>query len=163
MHDIVFRLHPCGLHYYDPRGEEFSFVNTVDGNILPYTKRQLEAADKARQLYASLAYPSEADFKWILRSNQIKDCPVTIRDAEIAFKVWGPNIAALKGKTTCRMPQAVTRDVVLIPKEIRELHYMVELSVDIFFINGIPFFVTISRNLRFTTVTHLSDRTMESI
>ncbi len=88
MHDIVFRQHPCGLHYYDHRGEEFSFVNTVEGNImLPYTKRQLEAADKVQQLYASFAYPSEADFKWILQSNQIKDCPITIRDAEIAFKV----------------------------------------------------------------------------
>jgi hypothetical protein len=33
------------------------------------------------------------DFLWILQTNGIKDCPVTVRVAEVALKVWGRNIA----------------------------------------------------------------------
>jgi hypothetical protein len=35
------------------------------------------------------------DFKWVIRGNQIKDCPVTIQDIDVATKIWGNNIAAL--------------------------------------------------------------------
>ena len=72
-------------------------------------------------------------------------------------------MATLIGKTTRKTPDPVVLDVVLIPKEIRELHNVVELLIDIFFINNIAFFITISRNNRFTTVTHLVDRKTESI
>lgn len=162
MPDIIFQMHSLGLHYHQPDGD-FSFVTTIDGNMLPFTKRQIESAEKAQALYASLSYPSMADFKWILRSNQIKDCPITVNDAEIATKIWGPNITALKGKMVRRSPDAVAQDVVLIPKQIRELHRNVSLSIDIFFFNGIAFFITLSRNIRFTTVTHLPNRTVPEI
>jgi hypothetical protein len=69
-----------------------------------FTKRQIASANKARELYASLTYPSNADNKCFFKSNQIKDCPVSGRDAEVALKIWGPNIAALKGKTTRSTP-----------------------------------------------------------
>jgi hypothetical protein len=34
-----------------------------------FTKRQIASADKARDLYASLTNPSDAGYKWILKSN----------------------------------------------------------------------------------------------
>ena len=64
----------------------------------------MASADKARELYASLAYPLNMDYKWILKSNQIKDCPVSVKDAKAALKIWEPNIAALKEKTTRSTP-----------------------------------------------------------
>jgi hypothetical protein len=49
----------------------------------------------------SVTRHSWKDFKWVIRSNQIKDCPVTVQDADVALKIWGKNsIAALKGKST---------------------------------------------------------------
>ena len=163
LEDMVFIKHRSGLHYYDPRGEHLSFVVTVDGNKSLFTKRQVDGAERARVLYASLSHPSITDFKWILRTNQIKDCPVTVQDAEVALKIWGPNIAALKGKTTRRTPDPVVMDNVAIPTQIRELHHEVTLAVDIIFVNGIPFFLTISKKLYFTTVTHLGSRKSEEI
>jgi hypothetical protein len=47
------------------------------------------------------------DFKWELQTNKIKDCPVTVTDAEIALMIWEPNIATLKGKSTCKAANAV--------------------------------------------------------
>ena len=156
--NMRFKMHDSGLHFYDPRNKNFSFVMTVESNKLPFSKRQISGAEKARNLYASLGYPSSKDFKWILQSNQIKDCPVTTQDADVATKIWGPNIAALKGKTTRRTPTPVVTDIVRIPKEIRELHRLVTMAIDIFFVNKIPFLLTLSRNIYFTTVTHLADQ-----
>jgi hypothetical protein len=102
MPNMEFRMHKSGLHYYDPRDVEFTLINTVSENKEGYTKRQIRDADNARTLYATLSYPSRTDFRWIIRSNQIKDCPVSVQDVDAAFKIWGKNVAALKGKITRR-------------------------------------------------------------
>jgi hypothetical protein len=57
-----------------------------------------------------------------VRSNQIKDCPVTIDDVEVASKIWGKNIAALKGKTTRSKSIPVATDLVRVPTELLRLH-----------------------------------------
>mgnify|MGYP006146641567 CR=1 FL=1 len=78
-------------------------------------KTCVAVAEKACELYAGLGYPSIKDYKWILQLNQIKDCPVTLEDAKIAERIWGRNIAALKGKTTHR-----TADAVKVARELVE-------------------------------------------
>jgi hypothetical protein len=98
--NMEFKMHSCGLHYYEPTDKDFTFINTVDDNKKAFSKRQLKGAELARTLYATLGYPSIKDFKWVIQSNQIKDCPVTVQDVVTAHQIWGKNIAALKGKTT---------------------------------------------------------------
>ena len=161
--NMIFRMHSSGLHFFDPRREEFSFVVTVEDNMKPFSKRQIIAAEKARTLLAGMAFPSDHDYKWILRSNQVQECPVTPEDAMIADKIWGPDVPSLKGKTTRKTPPAVPSDIVEIPVEIRQLHRNVTISIDIFFVNKIPFFLTLSRKICFTTVTHLSNRKTATI
>jgi hypothetical protein len=116
--NMIFKMHWSGLHFYDPRRSEFSFLVTVEDNMKLFTKRQIMGAEKACSLYAGLAYPSLADYKWILKSNQIHKCPVSYEDADAAEKIWGPSIAALKGKTTRKSPELVVSDIVAIPTEI---------------------------------------------
>ena len=161
--NMEFKMHESGLHYYDPRKQELIFVTTVSGNKEGFTKRQVKEAEVARALYATLSYPSWKDFKWVIRSNQIKDCPVTVEAADIALKIWGKNIAALKGKTTRSKPSPVARDFVRVPPELMKLHREVFLTVDIFFVNKIPFFLTLSRKICFTAVNHLANRTVPEI
>jgi hypothetical protein len=100
------------------------------------------------------------DFKWVIRSNQIKECPVTIKDIDVSLKIWGKNIAALKGKTTRSKMNPVARDYVKVPKELLKLHKDVFMTTDIFFVNNIPLFLTLSRKTTFTAVNHLADRTV---
>ena len=85
--NILFKEHANGLHFFDPRSADFAFAETVESNMKLFSKRQVARADKARSLYASLGFPSTKDFLWILQSNQIKDCPVTIDDAKAAYKL----------------------------------------------------------------------------
>ena len=93
---------------------------------------------------AGLAFPSDTNYKWILRSNQVQECPVTMEDANIADKIWGKSVPSLKGKTMRTAPAHVPSDIVAVPVEIQEL-------------NKILFFIMLSRNICFTTVTHLAN------
>jgi hypothetical protein len=121
--NMEFKMHKSGLHYYDPRKEHHvTFVNTVSENKTSFTKRQIKCAEIAQNLYKTLSYPSMKDFKWVIRSNQIKDCPVTTQDIDVATKIWDKNIAALKGKTTQSKTHPVARDYVKVPKELLKLH-----------------------------------------
>ena len=158
-----FRMHSSGLHFYDPQEEGLALLTTVSGNKEGFTKRQIKDAERARSLYAALSYPSHKDFRWVIRSNQIKDCPVTVQDVDNAFKIWGKNIAALKGKTVRGKPMPVARDFVKVPTELMKLHKEVFLTCDIFFVNKIPFFLTLSRKICFTAVNHLANRTVPEI
>jgi hypothetical protein len=103
------------------------------------------------------------DFKWVIRSNQIKDCPMTIQYIDVATNVWGKNISALKGKTTRRKTHPMARDYVKVPKELLKLHKEVFLTTDIFFVNKIPFFLTLSRKIFFKAINHLVYRTVPQI
>jgi hypothetical protein len=103
------------------------------------------------------------DFKWVIQSNKIKDCPVTVQEIYVAREIWGKNIAALKGKTTRRKSIPVARDYVKLPMELMKLHKDVFLTTDIFFVNKIPFFLTLSQKICFTAVNHLVDRTVPQI
>jgi hypothetical protein len=161
---MEFKMHKSGLHYYDPRNEHhMTFVNTVSENKIGFTKRQIKFAEIARNLYKTLSYPSMKDFKWVIRSNQIKDCPVTIQDIDVATKIWGKNIATLKGKKTRSKTHPVARDYVKVTKELLKLHKEIFLTADIFFVNKIPFLLKLSRKICFTAVNHLADRTVPQI
>jgi hypothetical protein len=54
-------------------------------------------------------------------------------------------------------------DIIEVPKEIRQLHKRVTLTIDIFFANGVLFFVTLSLQICFLSVTHLQNRKIDTI
>jgi hypothetical protein len=97
------------------------------------------------------------DFKWVMQSNQIKDCPVTVQYIDVARKILGKNIAALKGKTTRSKSIPVARDYAKVPMELMKLHKELFLKTFIFCVNKIPFFLTLSQKICFTAVNHLAD------
>jgi hypothetical protein len=93
----------------------------------------------------------------------LKDCPVIHQDVDVALKVWGNQVPMLKGKTVRQKPPVVTEDVVQVPKEIRLLHRCVTLVIDIFFVNSISYFASLSLRICFLSVTHMSDRKAPTI
>ena len=59
-------------------------ITSVTENSLGYTNWQFEQARRARKPYHIVGAPTFENFKYMLRSNIIKDCPVTEKDAKIA-------------------------------------------------------------------------------
>ena len=161
--NMNFIEHASGLHSWTPDTAGAAFVETVAGNKQNYTKRQIKGAEKARELYAAVGYPSRRDFRYAIQMKQIADCPITTEDIDIALAIWGKSINALKGKTTRQKPMPVVSNLIQIPRELLNLHNNVFLAIDIFFVNGIAFFVSISRKICYTGVIHLKNRKHQSI
>jgi len=143
---------------------DYLFLNTVYANENNFTNRQVKSAKAALALYKKLGRPSITNFYSILSSGFLRDCPVTEDDARRAFHIYGPDIASIKGKSTRSTPSHIPTSIVSpIPSYIQEWHLNVTLCVDIFFLHGIPFLHTISRDLQFRTVEELSSRAYKHI
>jgi hypothetical protein len=69
----------------------------------------------------------------------------------------------LKGKTTWTKPDLVARDFVKVPVELLKLQKEVYITADLFFVNKIPFFLTLRQKICFTAINHLTDRTVPQI
>lgn len=142
MPNMLFTMHNSGLHFYNPKKTEFTFIVTVKDNMKSFSRWQITAAEKAHDFHASLGFLSSNDNKWILKSNQIKDCLVTYEDATVKH---------------------VTSNIVAIPKEIRKLHCNITMSINVFFVNKIPFIMTLSCKIVFMMVMHLASRKADVI
>jgi hypothetical protein len=68
----------------------FTLVNTVDSNKSLFVSREIEAADKARELYRKLGRPSQATFESIIAKNLITNCPITVDDIKRVALIYGP-------------------------------------------------------------------------
>jgi hypothetical protein len=105
------------------------------------------------------------DYKWVVWSNQINDYPVTVMDIDVTAKIWGKDIVMLKGKMVKKrpVPVLVVKDLVKVPKEFLKLHKEVMMTMDIYLVNQIPFFVLISCAIYFRAVHHLANQKVEWI
>jgi hypothetical protein len=89
----------------------------------------------------------------------IRNCPVTPDDARRALKIYGPDIATLKGKTVKKQNRAIPNyQAVTIPAPIIAQYGKVRLFIDIFWVNGSPYFHTISEWIKFRTVAPINNR-----
>ena len=166
---MTFREYASGLYFYDvatdhpkssnPLVTDYSFVLTVSGNKQRFHRREVEAADRARELYRQIGRPSQAHFEHILENNLVQNCPITVDDAKRAVLIYGADSATLKGKTTKGPSQHVPMlKPVSLPDQIIADHTDVTLCIDCFYVQGIPFLHTISRKLKFRTVSPLDKK-----
>jgi hypothetical protein len=91
------------------------------------------------------------------------NCPVNAADITAAEDIYGTNLGSLRGKTVHRPNSHIQTGVDGVPPEIMLLHREVTLAVDIMFINAVPFFITVSRNIKFGTVHCVSDRKIPTV
>ena len=95
----------------------------------------------------SLGYPSLKYYEWVIQSNKIKDLPVTVQDIGVAHNVWVKSVPYLKVNTTNKKPIHVAGDLLQVLEELMKLHKYIYLMADLFFVNSIPFFLTLIRKI----------------
>ena len=157
--DLHFRMHESGLHIL-VRSELSGqvFVQTVEENMSVYTRREVEKAKKARELYEYLIYPGVEDYCNIIRTGGIKDCTVTLDDARRSFKIFGPHVMKGKGNAVRKTNKFQKDNIVEVPRELIEAQREVVLNIDMFFINKHTFITTYSDKVCYTTTSHVSSK-----
>jgi hypothetical protein len=156
-----FKQSESGLYYYDLVSNKCKgavMVDTVASKKSRYTNEDDSRAILARQLQIRVGHPSIKDFLRIVARNQLPNCPITRDDILAAEDIFGPDIGSLKGKMTRSKPHRVQSAVSPLPLEIIERYRSLTLCADLMYVNGIPFLLTISRNLKFGTIEALPNR-----
>ena len=139
------------------------YVSTVKENRMGYTQREFDRAKRAREFYKRAGCPSPEAFKRLLRQYLVKNNPVTTADADIAEKVFGPDVGALKGKSTRKRPVPVLEDLVAIPRELIERHQDLTLCMDVMYVCGLPMFTCIDRSPKYRACVPLNNRSADEL
>ena len=85
-----------------------------------------------------------------------------MEDIKLAEQIFGPDIGALKGKTTRAKPTPVVNDYIEIPMELITTHQNVVLCMDGMKINNVPFLTTVSRNILYRTAEWIHNQTPQA-
>jgi hypothetical protein len=101
---------------------------------------------------------SKGNYRGLVSSNMISNCLIAPTNITNAHAIFGPDLTSLRGKTVRRTPTPVVADHVAVPHAMVERNKVVTMAADVFFVDGTPFLVTLSRNIKFVMVEHLPVR-----
>ena len=138
---------------------EHTLVTAVKENKEKYTTRDVGKATVARKIQNLIG--SSARYLVLSVRSHIKNCPVTAADAKLAEKIYGPNIAGVRGKTVRRNEPVYEVDQILISVPLK--YRMVTLSADKFYVNTIRFFVSISKHIGFGSTQRIDNGKVETL
>ena len=137
-------------------------IPTVSDKAANYSKRAYQQAVAARRLQNIVMRPASKKYKEVIL-DYLRDAKVTRADIDAADDIFGPNIGALRGKTVRRPNLHVQSGVDAVPHEVIKLHKHITLTIDLMFVNNLPFFVTKSRDLHFTTIEFMKNRQVATV
>eukprot|EP00804_Cyclotella_cryptica_P007870 CCRYP_001432-RA/>CCRYP_001432-RA protein AED:0.43 eAED:0.43 QI:0/0/0/1/1/1/2/0/246 len=136
-------------------------VQTLRKNFKGFTKRQVEDAKQARDVQAMMAHPSNSAMRHMVsQTNAVTSCPVTVSDIANTRTIFGPDRGSVRGKSVRQRPDVVRPEYVDVPPTLFERIHNVTLAADVMFVNGLPFFVTLSRHIKLITIEFLPSRTV---
>ena len=150
----------CDLHACDVTKTDGTLlaITTVEGQKKQYSDLDVKQATRARKLQNTLGFPSLQAYMNMVDNNLILNCPVTRRDIAIAQDIFGVNVNEVLGKTVRRQPGYVREEVLPVPPTIlKNYGDSITISIDIFHVNDIKFFRSISHHLYFWMTTAIKD------
>ena len=143
---------------YSMMDEEVIMVETVSHKETMFTDRQRKNAALARQAQMRMGYPSVRDIVDGINRGRVLNLPITKNDLDNAERIWGKDMGSIVGKTTRRRPSPV----VIEPTHI-SVDKEVILCIDIFYIGGLTFLLSVSRHLNMLMVSYLVNRKVSTL
>ena len=125
---------------------------------MKYTKRSVDQAKKAQQFQVMFNNISTKKLFHMVDNNMVKGLPITRQDVKLAEEIYSPYKYALKGKTVNRKVDHVIAPITSIPKQILKEYKNITLCIDVMFVNGIKFLLTVSRHVDFVTAQYVPNR-----
>jgi len=137
-----------------------SMVSTVKNNETLYSQREISKAKEAKEFLRRLGYPSVQSACYLVNKGDIVNCPVTSRDIIRARSVYyGPELGEIKGKLTQSKDQSETLSE---PSSVT-VRATQQIYVDIIFIHGDPFLISVTMPLILIQVYNLKTKRLEAI
>lgn len=102
-------LHACDFANHMPN--KYGMLSTVESNKLNFRKRDIKRANEAMELMRKMNFTSAGKLKRMLNGGRIQGCKLTGRDVSNAIKLYGDNLASLKGKTRNKKVKEIRNDV----------------------------------------------------
>eukprot|EP01042_Synura_sphagnicola_P036589 gene36589-biopygen10819 len=135
-------------------------VSTVKNNETFYSQREISKAKEAKEFLRRLGYPSVQSACNLVNKGDIVNCPVTSRDIIRARSVYyGPELEEIKGKLTQSKDQSETLSE---PSSVT-VRATQQIYVDIIFIHGDPFLISVTMPLILIQVYNLETKRLETI
>ena len=157
---MVFKPdHNTGLYMYNPNTEDLAvvevMVTTVDDRTRKYTRRELKAAEEAREIQKKFFYLGDSSLKLLLRKGKIKNTGVTAIDIERANDIWGPSLGGLKGRSTSHKAAAVApaKEKIRCLEEVNQT-----MHADLMEVHGVWYLVTILDPVEYVQVSRVKSR-----
>ena len=124
-----------------------------------FTKKEIARAELSRVVQRRTGHPTSEHLQQIVSQQSLKNVPIRSTDVANAKSISGPSVAGLKGWKTRKKTGDKPEDRVYIPESLYRLNKFVTIAADVMFVAGVPFFVTHSRKIDFTTVEYLPNCT----
>ena len=75
--------------------------------MVGFTSRKIERAKLVRKIYINVGLPIVKNFKDMVSTNMISNCPISVAYIINSDKIYGPSMASLKVKSTRSKPRPV--------------------------------------------------------
>jgi hypothetical protein len=137
-------------------------VSTVKESMSKFSKFAYQHAIEAQRLQNIIIRPPSQKYRDVILDH-LRDSKVTKADIDAAEQTFGPNVGSIKGKTVCHSTDPVTPSIDAVPFEVMKLHGNITLTIDIMFVNKIPFFITKSQDIHFVTIEALLNRQIATV
>ena len=137
-------------------------VQSVMKNVEGFTSRQVERANKARAGYHMAGAPGLEAFKLAVRTGLFKNCPIEESDVVVAQKIYGPSVAAIKGKTKRPTPEPVVDTYIAIPPELIA-NIDLDLAIDLMFVNNVVALTGVDTSVKYRHFVELNNRTKQAL
>ena len=163
--DIYLFRRKHGIYVHDMAStrdiirNEFAHVASVEENKSKFAKHEVRRAEMAREFARAMANPSVKTIISMVNEGRVSSIPFTAQDVQNAEFIWGRSLANLKGKTTSH--KAPVRD--LVERVPRPIAIRQVFSMDLMFVEKIPFLVSIAKPVDYLQVNRLKNRTTASI
>ena len=141
----------CHVRNQDKTQVNASFP-TIAENSAKFPARQVKAATAARELLQRAGFPSTGKLKELVNSGNLVNTQTSVQDLERATNIFGPDVATLKGKTRKLQPTSIALER---PRSV--IRGALVMHVDIVFMRGVPYLLSVTTPLGYLMVDALSD------
>ena len=91
--------------------------------MVGFTSRKIERAKLVRKIYINVGLPIVKNFKDMVSTNMISNCPISVAYIINSDKIYGPSMASLKVKSTRSKPRTAIKDDIQIPSETHKKQF----------------------------------------